>query len=158
LQRLLTRKEVCSGCRACEVACVVRHEGCFGVAHTRIKVTKIDSEGLDAPNICRLCRRPTCVAACSTQALSRDEVTGVIHLNEEACIGCSDCVDGCAFGVVNLHSETGFPLICDLCDGDPACVKRCAPGAILFSDKDTLAREKREKMAKVDKTRDGRRR
>ena len=143
MKGLLTRKEVCSGCRACEVACVARHDGRFGTATARIKVTKIEPMGLDVPNVCRLCQRPACVAACPTEALYRDEVLGVVRLKAEDCIGCSACVDECPFGMVMLHPETDLPLICDLCDGDPACVKRCATDAIIYADKDAIAREKR---------------
>ncbi len=149
MDRLLTRAAKCSGCRACEVACVARHEGVFGTATTRIKVTKLDVSGVDTPHICRLCKRPGCAAACPTDALIHDELTRVVRLNEELCIGCADCVDGCPFGVVTLHRETGYPLICDLCDGDPACVKRCGPGAIFFSDNDAHAREKRERLSQA---------
>ena len=55
---------------------------------------------------------------------------------------------------VMLHPETGLPLICDLCDGDPACVKRCATGAIIYADRDAIAREKREKAATVGQSLD----
>jgi carbon-monoxide dehydrogenase iron sulfur subunit len=154
LKRLLARKEMCSGCRACEVACVARHDGQFGTATARIKVTKIEPVGLDVPNVCRLCRRPACVDACPTGALYRDEVTGVVRVKAEDCIGCSACVDGCPFGMVMLHPATDLPLICDLCDGDPACVKRCATGAIIYADRDAIAREKREKAATVGQSLD----
>ena len=147
MKRLLTRKEVCSGCRACEVACVAHHDGQFGTATARIKVTKIESVGLDVPNVCRLCRRPACVAACPTEALYRDESTGVVRVRAEDCIGCSACVDECPFGMVMLHPGTDLPLICDLCDGDPACVKRCATGAIIYAHRNAIAREKRERAA-----------
>jgi hypothetical protein len=46
-----------------------------------------------------------------------------------------------------LHPETGLPLICDMCGGDPACVKRCATGAIVYEYADTRARAKRERLA-----------
>jgi hypothetical protein len=36
--------------------------------------------------------------------------------------------------MVELHPETGVALICDLCGGDPACVKRCATGAIVYAE------------------------
>jgi carbon-monoxide dehydrogenase iron sulfur subunit len=147
LKRILVRKEVCSGCRACEVACVARHDAQFGTATARIKVAKIEPVGLDVPNVCRLCRRPACVAACPTEALYRDEVMGVVRVKAEDCIGCSACVDACPFGMVTLHSETDLPLICDLCDGDPACVKRCATQAIIYTDEDAIARERREQAA-----------
>lgn len=153
LDRLLTKKSLCTGCRACEVACVVQHEGYFGTDQSRIKITKIDSEGIDVPNVCRLCAHPGCVSSCPTHALHQDEETGTIQLTKKDCIGCADCVDGCPFGVVTLHPDSGYPLICDLCEGDPSCVKRCAPGAILFGERHALAQEKREKLARSGKTR-----
>ena len=148
MKRILVWKEVCSGCRACEIACVVQHEGQFNTALARIKVTKIEPEGLDVPGVCRLCRRPACVTACPTEALYRDEETpGVVRLQADKCIGCAACVDGCPFGVVTLHPATGLPLICDLCDGQPACGKRCATGAIRFVTGHAGARATRDRLA-----------
>jgi Fe-S-cluster-containing dehydrogenase component len=49
-----------------------------------------------------------------------------ILVREDVCSGCSVCVDACPFGVATLHPETGLALICDLCGGDPAYVKRGA--------------------------------
>lgn len=130
--RILVREELCSGCRACEVACVAHHEGRFGTASARIRVIKIEPLGLDHPHVCRLCRRAPCIGACPTGALSRDAATSAILLQPDDCIGCAACVDACPFGVASLHPETGLALICDLCQGDPACVKRCATGAIEY--------------------------
>jgi Fe-S-cluster-containing dehydrogenase component len=72
---------------------------------------------------------------------------GVVRVKAEDCIGCSACVDECPFGMVMLHPERGLPLICDLCGGDPACVKRCATKAIIYADRDAIARKRREKSA-----------
>ena len=143
--RIIVHEDLCSGCRACEVACVARHEGCFGTATARILVTKVEPLGVDHPHVCRLCRRAPCVAACPTGALSRLEITGAILLHAEDCIGCSACVDACPFGMAALHPETGLALICDLCDGDPTCVKRCATGAIQYVHPEAGPRAKREK-------------
>jgi Fe-S-cluster-containing hydrogenase component 2 len=85
--------------------------------------------------------------ACPTDALSREAITGAILVRPDDCIVCSDCVDACPFGVVSTHPETGIALICDLCGGHPACVKRCAPGAIVFSDTVSRQRTVREKIA-----------
>lgn len=146
MKRILVCEDLCSGCRACEVACVVRHEGRFGTAMARIRVTKIEDLGVDHPQVCRLCRRPPCVAVCPTGALHKDETTGAILLFPDDCIGCSACVDACPFGVATLHLETGLALICDLCGGDPACVRRCATGAIVYDGPGAGARAKREKL------------
>jgi carbon-monoxide dehydrogenase iron sulfur subunit len=146
MKRILVREEACSGCLACAVACVVQHEGRFGIAAARIHVAKIEPLGLDRPHVCRLCWRAPCAVACPTGALYRDETTGAVLLVAEDCIGCSACVDACPFGVVTLHPEPGLALICDLCGGDPSCVRRCATGAIAYADARSASREKREKV------------
>jgi aldehyde:ferredoxin oxidoreductase len=53
VKRILTHPNLCSGCRACEIACVTQHEGHFGASTTRIHVTKIEPLGLDY-QVCRL--------------------------------------------------------------------------------------------------------
>ena len=117
------------------VACVARHDGEFGTFTSRIRVIKDEAVGLDEPHVCRLCHCPPCVDACPTGALRRDEALGAVLLSADDCIGCSSCVDACPFGMVALHPETGLSLICDLCGGDPACVKRCAPRAIIYGER-----------------------
>jgi len=135
VKRILVREDVCSGCRACEVACVAWHEGRFGSATARIRVIKTEPLGMDRPQVCRLCRHPLCVAACPTGALYKDDATGAVLLRPDDCTGCSACVEACPFGAAALHPETGLALICDLCGGDPACVKRCATGAIVYAER-----------------------
>jgi Fe-S-cluster-containing hydrogenase component 2 len=147
LKRLWVRREICSGCRACEVACVAFNEGGFGTAASRIHVTKIEALGIDQPHVCRLCDRAPCVIACPTGALYRDGTTGAVLLNADVCIGCAECVDACPFGVVTLHPRIGQPLICDLCAGDPACVKRCATGALMFDEANSAAQNRRERLS-----------
>ena len=117
------------------VACVAAHDGRFGTAAARIRVIKDEPVGLDEPHVCRLCKRPPCVDACPTGALYRDEAIGAVRLRAELCIGCAACVDACPFDMAALHPETGLAMICDLCGGDPACVKRCAPRAIIYGEK-----------------------
>jgi len=132
MKRIQIHPAACSGCRACMVACVVRHDGRFGTATSRIYVAKADAAGTDEPRVCRHCRRAPCVAACPTGALHRDEEQGVVRVRGAECTGCGACAQACPFGAVTLHPQAGTALICDLCDGDPACVKRCATGAIEY--------------------------
>jgi carbon-monoxide dehydrogenase iron sulfur subunit len=133
-------KEVCSGCRACMVACVARHDGRFGTSSARLRITKVEAQGLDEPQVCRLCRRPPCMTSCPSEALYKDESTGAVLLRPDDCSGCSACVDACPFGVVALHPESGLAVICDLCGGDPACVKRCSTGAIAYAERGGTSR------------------
>jgi carbon-monoxide dehydrogenase iron sulfur subunit len=124
----------CSGCRACELACVARHDGRFGAATARIRVLKIEARGLDRPQVCRVCVDAPCVGACQVGALSIDAASGAVRLHSAECIVCPACSDACPFGVVFVDAATGMPLICDLCEGDPACVKRCVTGALSWAE------------------------
>ena len=134
MKRIVVWKELCSGCRACEVACVAAHDGAFGTATARIRVSKDEARGLDWANVCRLCDEPECVAACPSGALTKDGAIGAVLLEAEACLQCLACMDACPFEMVFEHPQTGLPLICDLCGGDPSCVKRCATGAIVYGE------------------------
>jgi Fe-S-cluster-containing hydrogenase component 2 len=49
------------------------------------------------------------------------------------CIGCGLCVDLCKYGAIKLNTEKK-PLICDHCDGNPECVKRCPTNAIRYEE------------------------
>jgi carbon-monoxide dehydrogenase iron sulfur subunit len=122
----------CSGCRACEVACVARHDGRFGTATARIRIAKVEHLGLEQPAVCRQCADAPCVASCPTGALARDAVSSAITLDPDACLACPACQDACPFGALWLHPVTGLPLVCDLCHGDPACVERCTTGALAY--------------------------
>ena len=151
----LARTSACSGCRACEVACVAHHEGRFGTAMAGIHVVKVEPLGIDQPHVCRQCgttaTQAPCVAACPVGALSVDAHTGAVWVDVDpaspsACIGCASCVDACPFGMAALHPETGTAIICDLCGGDPACVKRCATEAIVYAERGARARARREAL------------
>jgi len=134
VRRIVVRDELCSGCRACQVACVARHDGLFGVYTARLRIIKNEPLGLDRPQVCRLCGRAPCVAACPTGALHRDDTTSAVLLKTEDCNGCARCREACPFGMIALHPRTNLPLICDLCGGEPVCAQRCPTGALSYGD------------------------
>ena len=73
--------------------------------------------------------------ACPNGALSRDEATGVITVDEAKCTSQGACVEACIYHSIRLHPESKKPMFCDLCGGDPYCVKHCVPEAISWVDK-----------------------
>lgn len=130
--RLLVKEANCSGCRACELACSAAHGGRFQPSLSRIRVRKLEEEGIDRPYPCRQCGQARCVEACPEGALSRHPVTKAVLLDTSLCTKCGRCSEACSFQAVAFSPADGYPLFCDLCGGDPACVKRCATGAIRF--------------------------
>lgn len=117
----------CSGCRRCEVVCSLHHEGRIWPEASRIRVFML-VPGVEIPHLCVQCPDYPCVNACPVEALSIDEKTGAVIVDREKCTGCGDCIEACPGKVPHLHPAGGYSLICDLCNGDPECVKACQQG------------------------------
>ena len=84
--------------------------------------------GVEFPHFCVQCEDYPCVEACPIEALSIDSKTGAVLVHKEECTGCGQCVEACPGRVPHIHPKENFILICDLCDGDPQCVKVCQEG------------------------------
>ncbi|WGM89454.1 MAG: 4Fe-4S dicluster domain-containing protein [Candidatus Bathyarchaeum tardum] len=97
---------------------------------------------------CRLCEDAPCVVTCPRDALKQNEETGVIKVDEEKCNGCGWCIEACDYGALELHPETKQVFVCDLCDGEPECVKWCPEGALEFTSKDDVSEKTRIKAIK----------
>ncbi len=133
LPRMLVDEDVCTGCRACETVCSFTHSGSFNGLKARIQIHKNEEEGIDSPHVCRQCGNAPCIEVCSTGALYKDEITNAILVDGEKCIGCKLCAEACPFDSIHFNLEMK-PMICDLCGGDPECVKRCPVEAISFGN------------------------
>ena len=55
---------------------------------------------------------------------------GQIIVSPTLCTACGTCELMCPIGAIELYEE--IPLVCDLCGGDPRCVKACTLDAILY--------------------------
>jgi Fe-S-cluster-containing hydrogenase component 2 len=139
VKRIVVDETQCAGCRICELVCSYSHEGVFSPKLSRIEVVKIDKYGFDYPIYCRQCEKCLPAEICPVRALNIDNF-GVITINHELCTSCEACVKVCTYNAIKIdHSSK--PIICDLCSGDPLCVKKCPTHALsyveteLFSDK-----------------------
>jgi anaerobic carbon-monoxide dehydrogenase iron sulfur subunit len=117
----------CTGCRTCELACsmVKGEDGNLGLSRIRIHPTGDESY---MQMTCLQCVDAACTQVCPTGALARNEETGAVDFDEERCIGCMLCEVACPFG--HIQFADGIPYKCDLCGGDPACVKFCPHQAL----------------------------
>jgi anaerobic carbon-monoxide dehydrogenase iron sulfur subunit len=75
------------------------------------------------------------MAACPTNSRRRDRTTGMTVVDQERCIACKTCIAVCPFGACSYDRVTKQIVTCDLCGGDPQCVKVCQPGAVRYVEK-----------------------
>jgi anaerobic carbon-monoxide dehydrogenase iron sulfur subunit len=139
--------EKCTGCRLCELVCAVKHDGISNPARSRIKVMKWEMEGLYIPMSCQQCQDAPCVNACPVKALSRDENLGRVAVDYDVCIGCRTCVSVCPFGAMSFNTIDRKVFKCDLCEGDPQCVRFCDRKAVDFVSPDEVSIEKKREAA-----------
>jgi carbon-monoxide dehydrogenase iron sulfur subunit len=124
--------EKCTGCRLCELVCAVKHHHVSNPSRSRIRVIKWEADGTYVPMACQQCEDAPCVAACPPKALSRSAERGRVELDYDACIGCRTCVSVCPFGAMHFVPAERKVIKCDLCDGDPQCVRFCDVKALEF--------------------------
>jgi len=114
----------CSGCRRCEIACSLHHEGIIWPEASRIRVFML-IPGVEIPHFCAQCDDYPCVESCPTGALSVDEKTSAVIVDREKCVGCGICIKACPGKIPHIHPREKYVLICDLCGGKPECVRVC---------------------------------
>lgn len=117
----------CSGCRRCEIKCSLHHEKRIWPDASRIRIYML-IPGAEVPHFCSQCDDHPCIDSCPVSALAVSEKTGAILVDNEKCTSCKLCIDACPGRIPFLHPKTEKAVICDLCDGDPQCVKACQDG------------------------------
>lgn len=155
----------CVGCRRCEVACNLAHDGKVQPAISRIKVQRNRNFGPEGPRVgawrgegvygnfrviadtCLQCPHPVpCMNSCPVGAIEIDPNTNARVINATKCIGCQTCVKACPWAMTSFDADAKKSTKCDLCGGDPQCVKWCPTGAITVTawrdrTKDTPVRQ-----------------
>lgn len=127
--RIRLQQDKCTGCRMCELTCSATKYGVFSIykAHCKVPESEILPIG---PKFCMQCKKPLCKAACEYDAFIEDPKTGALTVDRGKCVKCMKCVEACPFNVMFIDEEEGYPMKCDLCEGDPQCVKMCPFGAL----------------------------
>jgi Fe-S-cluster-containing hydrogenase component 2 len=130
--------EKCVGCRTCEMVCSLSHEREIDPFHSRIKVIKWEHAVRNVPMNCRQCEEAPCEMICPSNAITYDDELGIVKIRYARCIGCRSCISVCPFGAMGFNSHEKKVFKCDLCDGEPLCVKFCAYDALEFVDNEEL--------------------
>ncbi|MFH1134846.1 MAG: 4Fe-4S dicluster domain-containing protein [Pseudomonadota bacterium] len=139
----------CTGCGYCELICSFAHHNEFNPLKARIQVSVFIEKALAVPVVCYQCEDPWCVKACPAGALAIEtDSTGearLIAVNKDRCVGCKMCTLACPFGCIVVSD--GVAEKCDLCHGDPQCVKFCRAGALSFKDPREALTAKKKNVA-----------
>jgi Fe-S-cluster-containing dehydrogenase component len=141
----------CVGCRRCEVACTLSHDNKIQPSISRVKLARNYNFGPDGPRLgwtngeglygnfrliadtCLQCAHPTpCATACPQGAIEVAPGTNARVINKAKCIGCGTCTKACPWMMASLDTEAKKATKCDLCGGDPKCVKICPAGALSY--------------------------
>ncbi|MHB8668557.1 MAG: formate dehydrogenase subunit beta [Burkholderiales bacterium] len=155
----------CIGCKACQVACMEWNDlrDDIGTNHgvydnpmdltdrswTVMRFSEVELEAgklewLIRKDGCMHCADPGCLKACPAPGAIVQYGNGIVDFHEENCIGCGYCITGCPFNIPRLSKKDSKAYKCTLCSDrvavglEPACVKTCPTGAIVFGSKDDM--------------------
>jgi len=145
---LLIDIDKCTGCKVCMEACSIIHDGVFSPTLSRIHIMKVENKGLSIPSICEHCEtNPPCQAVCPVKAINRDEKSGAVIINLEKCTGCRFCKWICPWGQETILIRNKKAYKCDLCNGDPYCVKFCTSKALEFLELNESTKKRKWELA-----------
>ena len=134
----------CIGCEACVHAC----EECGTHRGTSlIHLEQIDPGITEqtAPMVCMHCEDPTCAQVCPADAIKQNELGVVQSALKPRCIGCSNCVLACPFGVPRYFPEPDQMMKCDMCFDRtsqglaPMCASVCPSEALWYGTPEEFA-------------------
>jgi formate dehydrogenase iron-sulfur subunit len=155
----------CIGCKACQAACMewndLRDEigtniGVYENPHdltakswTLMRFAEVENtpgnlEWLIRKDGCMHCADPGCLKACPAPGAIVQYANGIVDFHEENCIGCGYCITGCPFNIPRISRKDHKAYKCTLCSDrvavglEPACIKTCPTGALVFGTKDDM--------------------
>jgi formate dehydrogenase iron-sulfur subunit len=163
----------CIGCKACQAACMEWNDlrdligesrGVYDnprdlseASWTVMRFYEVEPNGklewLIRKDGCMHCADPGCLKACPSPGAIVQYSNGIVDFHEENCIGCGYCITGCPFNIPRISKRDSKAYKCTLCSDrvsvglEPACVKTCPTGAIVFGSKEDMKHHADERIA-----------
>jgi len=102
-----------------------------------------------AAYVCWHCDEPTCAQVCPADAIKKYEDGIVGSSLKPRCIGCSNCVLACPFGIPKLVPQYEQMMKCDMCydrtsvGKRPMCATVCPSEALYFGPLEAFKQRRR---------------
>jgi len=137
MSKILTiSPEKCTNCGTCEAVC----------PNSAVNVIHFEEVEISVPVMCMQCEDAACMAVCPVGAIIRDEY-GAVVTDQQKCIGCKMCISACSLGNISYSTVERRIEKCNLCGGEPKCVKYCPQRAIEYLDATTANKIKKKAIA-----------
>lgn len=137
----------CIGCNACVQACA-ECDTHPGVSMIHLEQIERAETVQTTPIVCMHCEEPACAMVCPADAIKKTP-DGVVQSSlKPRCIGCTNCVFACPFGVPKYDVEIDQMMKCDMCYDrtsiglKPMCATVCPSGALFFGTPEELAEQR----------------
>ncbi|MBS1705154.1 MAG: 4Fe-4S binding protein [Armatimonadetes bacterium] len=137
----------CIGCNACVTACA-ECDTHPGVSMIHLEQIERADTVQTTPVICMHCEDPACALVCPADAIKKTP-DGVVQSSlKPRCIGCTNCVFACPFGVPKYDTAVDQMMKCDMCYDrtsiglKPMCATVCPSGALFFGTPEELAEQR----------------
>jgi Fe-S-cluster-containing dehydrogenase component len=141
----------CIGCQACVQACAEcdTHRG-----HSMIHLETIERRDSvqTAPQVCMHCQDPICARVCPADAIKKTPEGVVQSSLKPRCIGCTNCVLACPFGVPKYDAAIDQMMKCDMCydrtsvGKRPMCATVCPSQALTFAPLSEIRETRRGRL------------
>ena len=150
--------ELCTGCKACMIACIDKHNLNKGVLWRRVleysggewlPVGDAYEQNVFAYYVslsCNHCDDPACTKVCPTGAMHKDAETGLVSVDADKCVGCGYCHMACPYNAPKVDRSKGHSVKCDGCaervaaGEKPVCVEACPARALDFGTVEEMSK------------------
>ena len=119
--RIKVNKMSCTGCLLCEITCSLLNTGMIQREASAIQVSLGDlSDSIHEPLVCRQCKKMVCLRS-EGKGFDRREESKFYWEHQNR-------VEDCPFHAIFIYN--GKVSHCNLCGGDPECIKSCPTDAL----------------------------